>query len=235
MLTAAFEQAIAQASEPQLREAVRLLLRPHASPVFGAAKTVEHEVAALKALKVLGYINSSADEYELVESLRITKAKARSLLYQASLREDSDEDAVKEALRRALYSTRMLRDNGLYLIEVADPLTMDRLRRRVRSYGYLSDGSFSGSIAKIPEGALIRLIEELIPEERQREIQQRLLEAGMPDTSVAGLVKSMLANVGRKALGDVGEQIGSAVGQEIHRIMTEGWLVLKSYLKISDD
>jgi hypothetical protein len=49
--------------------------------VFGAAKTVEHEIAALNALKAIGYISQDADEFDLVEKLRITKSKARLLLY----------------------------------------------------------------------------------------------------------------------------------------------------------
>lgn len=86
MLTKSFENSISQATEVQLREALRLMLRPHAFPVFGAARTIEHEVAALNALKVLGNIKANADEFELVETLRVTKSKARALLYQAALR-----------------------------------------------------------------------------------------------------------------------------------------------------
>jgi hypothetical protein len=81
---------IDKADAEQLRQALRLLLRPHAETVFGAAKSIEHEVAALNALKALGYINPTADEFDLVEGLRITKTKARSLLYHAALRADSN-------------------------------------------------------------------------------------------------------------------------------------------------
>ena len=57
------------------------LLRPYSEPVSGAAKTIEHEVAAFNALKALRYIEPDADDFDLVESLRIAKSKARSLLY----------------------------------------------------------------------------------------------------------------------------------------------------------
>jgi hypothetical protein len=53
-----------------------LLLAPHTSPVFGAAKSVEHQVAALNALKCLGYLTDNADEFELVKNMRVTKPKA---------------------------------------------------------------------------------------------------------------------------------------------------------------
>ena len=83
MLSNIFNRSIEKASSRQLQEALRFLLQPHAAPVFGAAKTVEHEVAALQALKVLGVIRPAADEFDLVESLRVTKTKARSLIYHA--------------------------------------------------------------------------------------------------------------------------------------------------------
>lgn len=91
MLNKHYSQHIEQASEEKLREALKILLKPHATPVFGAAKAIEHEVAALSALKILEFIDASSDDFTLVEKLRITKSKAWSLLYQAALREESVE------------------------------------------------------------------------------------------------------------------------------------------------
>ena len=51
----------------------------------GAPKQVEHEVAALRALKMLA-LPDNADEYTLVTTLRITKAKARNLLNEDAMR-----------------------------------------------------------------------------------------------------------------------------------------------------
>ena len=84
MLINAFSQSIENASPQQLQKALQFLLKPQAAPVFGAAKTVEHEIAGLQALKVLGVIRPAADEFDLVESLRVTKTKARSLIYHAA-------------------------------------------------------------------------------------------------------------------------------------------------------
>lgn len=117
MLTKSFENSISQATDVQLREALLLMLRPHAFPVFGADRTIEHEVAALNALKVLGNIKANADEFELVENLHVTKSKARSLLYQAALRTVESDAAVNTALGNALKTTQVVRDGSLYLIE----------------------------------------------------------------------------------------------------------------------
>lgn len=110
MLINVFNQSIENASPQQLQEALQFLLKPHAAPVFGAAKTVEHEIAALQALRVLGIIRPAADEFDLVESLRVTKTKARSLIYHAALRAESSQASIDAALRNALASTSSIEE-----------------------------------------------------------------------------------------------------------------------------
>lgn len=229
MLNSAIEQVISEATEQQVRNALRLLFRPHGTSVFGAAKTVEHEVAALNTLKVLGYVKPDVDEFDLVESLRITKTKARSLLYQAALRSNADLEAIDEALHKALVTTQVLREGSLYMLEVPDPLTMDRLRKRVRASGFLSDGTFSGAIARLPEGALLRLIEELIPDEQKTEIKKQLVKAGLPDKTIAGVLKAMLATAGKKVAGEVGSVAAKTIGEEIGEVLTSGWVALQKF------
>lgn len=230
MLTGSYSNIIEVATVAQQREALLILLRPHIEPVFGAAKTVEHEVAAFNALKVLGYVGHDADEFDLVEKLRITKSKARSLLYQTALRSGNSQADIDEALRKALMTTRAVREGTLYLIEVPDPLTMDRLRKRVRNYGFLSDGSFSGAIAKVPEGALVRLMEDLISDEHKADIRRQLVKAGMPDRTVAGVIKAMLSTAAKKAAGELGDQTATAIGDELGRVLRIGWEALKSFV-----
>ena len=120
---------------------------------------------------------------------------------------------------------------GVYLIEVPYPLAMDRLRHKIRQLGFISDGSFSGSIAKIPYPALLKLIEELIPAEHQENIYQQLVEQGAPDKSISGFVKAVLANIGGKIASDTGEEISDNIGETIGQIFN-GWV---SKDIISDD
>lgn len=46
-----------------VREAIATLLAPTLRDWFGAAKAVEHEVAAVRALQLLGAIRPNADEF----------------------------------------------------------------------------------------------------------------------------------------------------------------------------
>ena len=87
----------------------------------------------MNALKLLGYAKADADEFNLVESLRITKTRARLLLFQAALRSDPDPKRIDEALHKVLTTTQVLREGSLYMSAVPDPLSMDRLRKWVRT------------------------------------------------------------------------------------------------------
>ena len=61
MMTNKINQLVEDASPERARQALAIMFAPHASPVFGASKSVEHEVAAINAMKLLGYLSSSPD------------------------------------------------------------------------------------------------------------------------------------------------------------------------------
>lgn len=66
-------------------------------------------------------------------------------------------------------------DGEKILLEVADPLLMDCLRQRVRILGFINDGTFSGSLAKLALAALATLIEDLLSADQQSMSKQLLL------------------------------------------------------------
>lgn len=47
---------LGKATPAAKHKVLEMMLTPHMSSVFSAAKSVEHEVAALNALKMLGYL-----------------------------------------------------------------------------------------------------------------------------------------------------------------------------------
>lgn len=216
MLIDQYKESINKATKEQLKTAVTVLLGSHAVPVFGAAKTVEHEVAALNALKVLGYLTDDSDEFTLVEKLRITKSKARSLLYQTALRKIDEDEADKDLrLINALKSTQIIKEGSLFIIEVPDPLTMDRMRKIIRDAGYLSDETFSNSLAKVSEGALVSLMVELIPEKDKEAIEKKMFEAGVTDNSIAGIIKAIIIHEASRIAGETGKKIANKIGNKI--------------------
>lgn len=218
------EQLIDSAGITELKSAVSILLKPHASPVFGAVKVVEHEVAALNALRILGYLETDVDEYGLVEGLRVTKAKARSLLYSVALRQMTDESEVDDQLREVVGKCTLCKDGDMFLFEVPQPLTMDRLRQRVRKLGFVSVGTFSGSIARLPGEALVALVEALVPQEQKKSLLKKLNAAGYEGKDVASIIKRIVF----AAAGTVG---GAALGKVTENAVNELWPLLTGQIE----
>jgi len=223
MTTNKLEQLIHAAPPDVVAKALSILFAPHSNPVFGASKTVEHEVAAINAMSLLGYLGQNPDEFELVEKLRVTKSKARSLLYQVALRQKSSTESELEELRRILTNPRIAIDGEFYLIEVPQPLTMDRLRHRVRQLGYLTDGSFAGSVARIKRPALAALIEDLVPDSKRAEIIKGLRQVGYQGTDARSVITAMLKKAGSKVAGQVGEDLVGNVGESVAALLSQAW------------
>ncbi len=116
---------LANKSEAQLKAELEHLLAAHTLPVFGAAKQVEHEVAALRALKMLGALPDNADEYTLVTTLRITKTKARNLLYQDALHTLTSPQQIDDALRALVMQPTATKDDDLIVLKVPQPFLIN--------------------------------------------------------------------------------------------------------------
>lgn len=216
------ETLIAQAGPKACAEALRDLLVPHFAPVFGAAKLVEHEVAAFRALKLLGYLPAQPDEYDLVMALRVTKVKARSLLYQVALRTKTNHAETDAALQQLLSQPRVSKDGDKVFIEVADPLLMDQLRQRIRQLNFISDGSFSGSIAKLPIPALSALIADLIPVDQRVAVCKQLKEQGVRGDDLQGMITAVVGQLGKRVAGSAGERVAEQIGDNLADFFSEG-------------
>lgn len=222
---------IASASEKELKEALEKLLEPHFRPVFGAAKQIEHEVAALRVLKLLKAIPAGADEYDLVTTLRVTKPKARALMYQEALRSEVSPEQIDQSLKELLVSPTVVRDGNMVLIEVPQPLIMDVLRNKIRKLGYLSDGSFSGSVARLPLKALAALVISYIPESEREKTERQLRKQGIEGGNLAGLIVGLLKKFGQSAAGAAGEQVGDKLGEGLNALLDLAWTKLSTLLK----
>lgn len=220
----------------ELRTLCRKLLAPHFAPVFGAAKSIEHEVAAYEVLKKLGFLSTDADEYDLVMALRVTKAKARSLVYQSELRRLHDTAELDDELRKLIANPILDTGNSketFWLLEVPNPLLMDALRSRIRKLHFVTDGSFSPSLARIPRRVFPALIEDLTdPTQREKlmlAFRERRQESE-EQLSLQGLLEGMLIKLGEKAAGEAGAVFGKEAGEALCDLMKRGTMRVLDFL-----
>jgi hypothetical protein len=194
------------------QNALLLLLTQHLKPAFGASKALDHELAAIAAMQIIGYLPNYPTEYELITQLRVTKAKARSLIYQLELRAITGQDEIEARVKLALRSPRLVKDGEKYLLEIDSPLVLDALRHRLRHLNHVADSSFQPALVKLSAKALVALIEHYIPSGERHAVEAILRKAGIQGSDLRSLLVAMLQVAGKKIAGEVGGQVVENLG-----------------------
>ena len=192
--------------EAKAKAVLAQLLERYLTPAFAALPKNEVELLVLDALEQVGAISADPQLYELVSKLKVTRAKARRLIYDRELRHSSSADL--DAKVKALLKRPLLQKQGeLFVLEVENPLVSDHLRDKVQQLGYVSDGSFSPSLIKLGLEAITALIASLLSTAEQEQVRLALIAAGAPDGSLKGVLKATLKKVASKVAADSGEAL----------------------------
>lgn len=214
-------QIVNDASEAEVKAALSYFLQHYMTPAFGALPKNEVELIVLNVLEKLKAIDEEPELYELVSKLKVTRSKARRLIYDRELRRSSEEELnnkVKTLLKRPL-----IQKNGdLYVLEVENPLVSDHLRSKVQKLGYVSDGSFSPSIIKLGLDAITALVESYLSPREKADIKAALIAAGAPDMSFTGILKATFKKVAGKLASDTGEALMDKASDFISPIIDAG-------------
>ena len=169
------EQIIREAGDARAASAMKALLERFLDPAFGALPKSEIELLILGALEEVGAISGEPSVYELVSKLRVTRTKARNLIYERELRRltlDELDSRVRNLLKRPIIQ----KAGDQFVLEVENPLVSDHLRSKVQALGHISDGSFSPTIVKLPLDAVVALIEFYIPGEQRGPVKAGRLQ-----------------------------------------------------------
>ena len=192
--------------EANAKAVLAQLLERYLTPAFAALPKNEVELLVLDALEQVGAISADPQLYELVSKLKVTRPKARRLIYDRELRHSSSADL--DAKVKALLKRPLLQKQGeLFVLEVENPLVSDHLRDKVQQLGYVSDGSFSPSLIKLGLEAITALIASLLSTTEQEQVRLALVAAGAPDGSLKGVLKATLKKLASKVAADSGEAL----------------------------
>lgn len=173
-------------------------------PAFCALPKSEIELQILTLLEGVGTVSRNADSYELVSKLKVTSNKARKLIYERELRRLSAQDLdgrVKDLLKRPIIQ----KSGETFILDVENPLVSDHLRAKVRGLGFVTDGSFSPSVVKLPLAAIVALMDAYIEEHEKPRIQRVLVAAGAPDSSFKGVLKAVVYKIAQRVAAETGE------------------------------
>ncbi len=193
-------------------------LDAYLTPAFGSIPKREVDLLVFDLLEKIGYTKREPDLYSLVQQLRISRSKARNLLYDNELRKLTTDDLDKK-VKASLKNLVIQKQGNLFALEIESPLVADHLRSKLKDLNHTSDGSFSPSLIKLSKSALIAVIESYLSAKEQKAIQRALTNAGMPDKSFKGMLSGVLKVVGKKIASDAGEDAAEAVGKYISPII----------------
>jgi len=149
--------------------------------------------------------------YETAIFLGVTPGRVRSLLLNLSLRTwRSNSSAADDALAAALLGTTFFVEDKRVSFCINDPAVQLDLKRRLRSMGTFSDGSFSPDIVRMGVTSFVSVLDGLLSESAKKVVVTELAEGGAEiDTftvqTVSNCLSTLLISLGGKyLLGDTG-------------------------------
>lgn len=187
------------------------LILAYSNPAFGAMSKREFDILLFMKLQELGVIPQEPEIYELVRDLKITRSKARNLLYEAKLRTSTDaklEEELKALLKRPVF----MKEGDKIALEIGNPFLTDHLRNQLKKLGHISDGSFSPELIKLSTDAYLALFTHCLPEAGINTATKILVALKLTeDTSAKGVLKAVVKKIGSQVADDAGRQLISAL------------------------
>ena len=191
------------------------ILQTYATPSFGSMSKRDIDILMFTALQSLGIIDSNPQIYDVVRLLHITRAKARNLIYESTLRRqeaDKMDAYLKKELERVIVQPKFLKEGDKICIEIDNPLLIDYIRQQLRDLGHITDGSFSSELVKMTSNAFTDLYVSILSDANLSNIKAKFVALGLEqDKSPKAMVKQVLMSICRIVLGRAGEALaGSA-------------------------
>lgn len=213
------QEAIADADDAACRATLEFILYEYAKPAFGALPKREIDLLMLEAMVRIGCLDSEPSLYQLIQLLRVSRSKARSLVYERDLRR-LGKTQLDDLLRGSLIRPHILKQGDLYCLEIENPLVLDHLKDKLQQLGFATDGSFSPSLVKLSKDAFNALVVDCVPSVNQMAVKAALVAAGAPDGTFGGVIKGVLVKLGGRFADSAGEEIAGNISEYLGPILS---------------
>lgn len=222
-----------QLKSEELKIILSDLLRTYLTPTFGAVKTAELDSAFLHALIRMGVLDEHPDLFDMLTVLKVTRPRARNLLYQMELRQLDMED-VNQRVKELLLKPTLEQEGKRIALDIDSPILMDALRAKVKKLGYLTDQSFSPSVVTLSQRAFVDLIVNLIPKESRSQARNALKDAGAKcrqEVTLNDLLGGIVGQVGASLAGQPGKVISKSFYYGLSDFASENFESAAAYFK----
>lgn len=157
-----------------MKEVLQEILDFYMKPSFGATSKREMDIFMFQIMQKVGVIPVDPQIYDIVKTLKVTRAKARNLLYEVNIRR-SNEKVLKDECKKLLTQKLIQPTSDKQIcIETENPLIVDHIKSVLKEGKYISDGSFSPEIIKLSPDAYIFLYEQFCGEDKLRDVEKEL-------------------------------------------------------------
>lgn len=215
-----FVEKIDDIEPKKVKNVFKELLKDYLTPAYGSMSKRDFDILLFMKLQDLGMVSKNPEIYDIVSSLKVTRTKARNLLYESKMRSTTG-DKLDSELIELLKKPIFLKDNDKIALEIDNPLLSDHLRAKLKRLGYITDGSFSAELIKLTEDAYIAIFEDMVKENLDA-VYKSLIECGAKeDTNFKSIMLSIIKKIGSKFLGRIGEQLADE-GLEYLSVLLEG-------------
>jgi translation initiation factor 2 beta subunit (eIF-2beta)/eIF-5 len=197
------------------KKVLKELFDIYLNPSFGTLKQKEIDLFIFSKLIEIGYLKK--DVFDIVSKLKITRQKARNLLYEYNLRLSYNlEEEYKEFLKNPILE----KDKDVIIFNVENPLLIDFIKSKLKEKRLLSDGSFSPEIIKLKQYAYIELLKDFLDLE---ELKIQLKNNRIND-DFESLMKAFLKKVSIKVFNNsndfiINEYISPFINNKISKVV----------------
>ncbi len=214
------DKIVLNAEKEIINEALGTFLKSYINPAFGVLPKSEIDILVLDVLEKLGAINKDPKIYDLVSKLKITRTKAKNLIYSRDLRrydEDTLEHKVKELLKNPI-----IENNGKKIFfEVENSLISDHIKNKLQNLNHISDGSFSSNIISLNSNAMSKLMLSYLSEEDIVKLDKVFNKAGAPDEeTVSDKLKHSFKMFSRGIVSKTGDNLKDRASDFFSSILT---------------
>ena len=206
------------AGNAKCKEALEKFLEDFLSPAFGAKPKAEIELAVLNLLISIGAISKNPSSYELASALKITKQKARSIIYNLELRTRTHDELDQEIRILLMNPVIQKRRNGFAMM-VESPLVLEHMRAKLQMHGHFTDGSFSPNVVTLNAVAMASLIEFFLSGKQKKSAEGVLRKAGAKGSSLSELLTSTLEKLVERYADDARDAVINGASDLIVHIL----------------
>lgn len=222
----------------ELRDALIKILLDYGSPSFGSMAKHDIDLLMFDVMISLGIFDSIPSIYDVMRELKVTRSKARNLIYEHQLRSVENENQLLAELREALKCPLLSKESDNVCLEIDNPYLMDFIRNELKKLGHITDGSFNHEMVKMSTDAFSDLYYNCMEESNKTELKRRMVELGVTaDTSLKAILphlfKGVAKTVAKGAFGKVGEDITDNCIEFLHNVIEEHGVDFKTIFGIT--